>query len=236
MQGLASRTLFVVQADPPIEREAEFHQWYDEVHGPDAIGVGSFTRMSRYRAVGPGRPFAPFIALWDGNYADEAEAWGYIRPRAHALNDAGRVGDIASVRFALMMFLVRSGGAGAATAPVRSLTTVQNDWRAAEAAEPADRWWRRVGLDGAPPSSFRYLYSSDPAGRGPGYHLAVFEQAWTPDEAASAWPAIGTAGSSPTPPYRTIFTDPDAPVSAATDQRAPADAWVMHWEPLSVLP
>ena len=234
MQGSPSRTLFVVQADPPIGREAEFQQWYDEVHGPDALAMGSFTRMCRYRAVGPGQPFAPFIALWDGNYANEAEAWGYIRPRAHKLNDAGRVGDIASVKFALMMFLVQSGSGPAGR--VRSLTTVQNDWRQAETAETADRWWKRIGLDGAPASSSSYLYSSDPAGKGPGYHLAVFEQGATPAEAASAWAAIGTAGSSPTPPYRTIFTDPNAQLAEMTDQRPPADAWVMQWEPIAVQP
>ncbi|HLG88543.1 MAG TPA: hypothetical protein VKZ79_15255 [Alphaproteobacteria bacterium] len=234
MLGTASRTLFVVQADPPAGRVEEFQRWYDEVHGPDALKMGSFTRMCRYRAVGPGQATAPFLALWEGNYADEAQAWGYIRPRAHKLNDSGRVGDIASPRFALMTFLVNASG-GPGPRP-RALTTVQNDWREAAGAAPAEAWWKKAGLDAAPASIARFLYTSDPAGKGAGYHLAIFEQDCSPAEAAKAWAQVGAPGSSPAPAYRTIFTDPNAPVAEIQDARPRAEAWVMHWEPLTVQP
>jgi len=236
MHAKATGTLFVVQAEPPAAREAEFHRWYDTVHGPDALGNGSFTALRRYRAAGPGKPFAPFLALWEGDYANEAEAWGYIRPRAHGLHAAGRVDDIASVRFALMTFLADAQRIGDPRTPVRCLTTVQNDWRRSDTAEPAKEWWARMGLADAPPSLSRYLYSSDPAGRGAGFHLALFEQAAQPAEAAAAWAGFGTAGSSPTPPYRTIFQAADAAPAAAVDTSDTADAWVMHWEPIAALP
>ena len=47
------RALFVVFANPKPEHEAEFNRWYDEVHGPDALGNGSFTALHRFRAIGP---------------------------------------------------------------------------------------------------------------------------------------------------------------------------------------
>ena len=70
-----SSTLFVVVCEPPAEHEAEFNRWYDEVHGPDALENGSFHKMRRYRAVGPGYCPAHYVNLWDGDYQSEAEAW-----------------------------------------------------------------------------------------------------------------------------------------------------------------
>jgi len=235
MLGSASRTLFVVFADPPAGKDEEFRQWYDEMHAPDAFENGSFTALTRYRKAGPGKTIAPYLALWEGDYPDEAEAWGYIRPRAHALNKEGRVKDVAGTRFALMSFFVRATNAAGAGARPKALTTVQNDWRGWADAPEAEDWWRQAGLDAAPPSSASYLYTSDPAGRGPGFHLAVFEQDCTPEEAATRWAGIGAPGGSPTPPYRTIFADPNSPLEAE-DPSPRASAWVMHWQPITVLP
>ena len=47
-------TLFVAFVDPPPERDAEFNEWYDTIHGPDALANGSFTALHRFRAVGAG--------------------------------------------------------------------------------------------------------------------------------------------------------------------------------------
>lgn len=146
-------TLFVALADPPEGREDEFHEWYDTVHGPDALENGSFTAVHRFRAVGPGHRAAPFLALWEGRFASEAEAWGYIGPRAQALREAGRVGDIASVRFAIMLFAV--GGLdvrepGQPCEPVAALTTVQNDWRHPESVVDPVNWCQRFAPASGP--------------------------------------------------------------------------------------
>ena len=224
-------TLFVALADPPPEREAEFNEWYDTMHGPDALANGSFTAMHRFRAVGDGHRAAPYLALWEGRFQSEAEAWAYIGPRAQALRDAGRAGDIASVRFALMMFRATSLR-GSPCEPVRSLTTVQNDWRDVTDAPDGAAWWDATGLD-AIDAPARWLVSSDPAGRGAGYHLAVFAHDADAAEAAatSGSAGLGTPGMSPLPPYETIFgaTQGDADDEAPP----PAPAWVMHWEPVA---
>jgi hypothetical protein len=43
-------TVFVVFADPSADREAEFNNWYDTIHGPDALANGSFTGCT---GIGP---------------------------------------------------------------------------------------------------------------------------------------------------------------------------------------
>src|SRR3954454_8207622 len=221
-------TVFIAFADPAPERDAEFNEWYDTVHGPDALANGSFTALHRFRAVGDGHHAAPYLALWEGRFESEADAWAYIRPRAQALREAGRAGDIASVRFALMMFRAASLR-GSPCEPVRSLTTVQNDWRDVAGAPDAAAWWDATDLD-AVDAPARWPVSSDPAGHGAGYHLGVFAH----PEPVADLPALAaslTFGMSPLPPYETIF----GPTAGddANDTRAPAAAWAMRWEPIT---
>jgi hypothetical protein len=223
-------TLFVVLADPPAADVDEFHRWYDEVHGPDALGNGSFVALSRFAAAGPGFVAAPFLAFWEGTFPDETEAWAHIRPRAMELRAAGRAGEIASVTFAIMLVRARTFVSSATTEPVRSLVTVQNDWRQAGGAVPVEQWWHDVGLDRAPASETTWLVTSDPEGRGAGFHLAAFASSRTVEENLAAWHGVGAAGMSPVPPYTNIFGIPGA---VAVDEPAPQPAWTMHWRPLT---
>jgi hypothetical protein len=221
-------TVFVAFADPPLEREAEFNDWYDTVHGPDALANGSFTALHRFRAVGDGHRAAPYLALWEGRFGSEAEAWAYIAPRAQALREAGRAGDISSVRFALMMFRAVSLR-GSPCEPVQSLTTVQNDWRDVAGATDAEAWWAATGFD-AIDAPARWLVTSDPAGRGAGYHLGVLAHVESAADLPPlpAGPALGT---SPLPPYETIFGATAG--DDADEAPPPAHAWAMLWEPIT---
>jgi hypothetical protein len=230
LAAVTPSTVFVAFADPADDRDAEFNQWYDTVHGPDALANGSFDAMHRFRAVGDGHRAAPYLALWEGRFESEAEAWGYIGPRAQALRDAGRAGDIASVRFALMTFRAATPG-GSQCERVRALTTVQNDWRDVTRAPDAQSWWDATGLE-AVDAPARWLVTSDPAGKGTGYHLAVFAHA-EPVTDLPPLPAGLTPGSSPLPPYETIFGATAGDADAEAPAPGPAPAWVMHWEPIT---
>jgi hypothetical protein len=232
LESQTPSTVFVALADPGPERDAEFNEWYDTIHGPDALANGSFTAMHRFRAVGDGRRSAPYLALWEGRFESEAEAWAYIGLRAQALREAGRAGDIASVRFALMMLRAASLR-GSPCEPVQSLTTVQNDWRDVAEVPDAQSWWEATGLD-AIDAPARWLVSSDPAGRGAGYHLGVFAH---PESVAdlSPLPAGLADGSSPLPPYETIFGATAGDDDDAGEAPAPAAAWAMRWEPITSL-
>jgi hypothetical protein len=232
-----SPSVFVVLAEPSPEQEADFHHWYDQIHGPDAIENGSFTALHRYRAVGPGWQQARYLAVWQGRFRSEPEAWDYIRPLAKGLRAAGRVGEVASVVWALMMLEGPAPGHEIGNDQLGALTTVQNDWRFPDPDQSVTDWWKASGLDDAPADGRVQLYTSDPDGGGGGYHLALFEQAAND---VDAWRGIGVAGMSPTPPYRTIFaevTEGSDPLARSGPEGAPgpAPAWVMHWEHVTSL-
>ena len=207
--------MFVVLAEPSPEQEADFHDWYDKIHGPDALENGSFSALHRYRVAGPGWVQARYLAVWQGRYRSEPEAWDYIRPRAKGLRAAGRVGEVASVVWALVLLAAPGFGDEQATGdqaaggsrpvahhgPERLARTRTR--RSARPIGGRHRDWttpRRMGGS--------QLYTSDPGGGGGGYHLALFENAGNAADAVKAWQGIGEAGMSPTPPYRTIFAEP----------------------------
>jgi hypothetical protein len=216
---------FVVWAVPQDGAAAEVARWYDEVHGPDAIGNGSFVALHRYAAAGPGFRTAPILAVWEAPFASEVEAWAYIGPRAQELRAAGRVSDHYAVAWATMSLVV---DAAVSDRPVATLTTVQNDWR--HPGGDARAWLDGIAVPAVHHSM--HLITSDPEGKGPGRHLALFESELDVDTVTAAWAGVGSEGSSPTPPYVTIFAaDGDEPPPAPGADLPRSDAWVMHWVP-----
>jgi hypothetical protein len=228
LEAKTPRALFVVFANPTPEHEPEFNRWYDEIHGPDALGNGSFSALHRFRAKGPDYRGTPYLALWEAPYDSEAEAWAYIGPRAQALREAGRAGgEIASVRYALML-IAASMGHGSGLDSVGSLVTFQNDWRDTATAPPARTWWHALPPE-AVEAPLRWLVTSDAEGRGAGHHLAILAY---PDASPAVAPGLSAginAGMSPLPPYHTIFG-----TTVGTDETAVprSPAWRMTWEPV----
>jgi hypothetical protein len=215
---------FIVWSTPNPGIGDEYHTWYNEVHLPDAIENGSFVAMHRYESVGPGYYAAPFLSIAEADYGSEAEAWAAVRPRAQALRDAGRIDDLYRVDFAAMLITVDTD---VSFHPVETLTTVQNDWR--DPGGDARSWLSSIAVPEASPRSMQ-LFTTDPHGRqGPGRHLALFESNTALDETVAAWSRVGSAGSSPMPPYTTLFGVEGAPRG---DQPPLAATWVQHWRHL----
>jgi hypothetical protein len=224
MLGHHARMAFVVWSTPHSGVSDEYHRWYNEVHLPDAIRNGSFVAMHRYEAFGPGYRAAPYLSIAEADYGSEAEAWAAVRPRAQSLHDGGRIEDLYRVDFAAMLLTVE---ADVTSHPVETLTTVQNDWR--HPAGDALGWLATVAVPPGSPRSMQILTTDSRGARGAGRHLALFETPATLDEAVACWSGVGQAGSSPLPPYTTIFgVEGDAPRA----QPAPAPAWVAHWRHL----
>jgi hypothetical protein len=74
------------------------------------------------------------------------------------------------------------------------------------------------------------LLTTDPDGdRGPGRHLGLFESVSDVDATVAAWSGTGTPGSSPLPPYTTIF---GVEGSTPPVDMPEADLWVAHWRHL----
>jgi hypothetical protein len=224
MFGHTARMAFVVWSTPYEGVSEEFQRWYDEVHLPDAINNGSFVAMHRYEAVGPGYRAAPYLSIAEADYGSESDAWASVRPRAHALHEAGRIDNLYRVDFATMLLTIDTA---VSEHPVETLTTVQNDWRN-PAGDAAD-WMGTFAPPGLPPQSMQLL-TTDPQGeRGPGRHLALFESPTSLDDTVSAWDGVGAAGSSPLPPYTTLFGVEGA---ERADQPDPEPVWVAHWRHL----
>ena len=224
MFGQRARMAFVVWSTPYPGVTDEYHRWYNEVHLPDAIKNGSFVAMHRYETAGPGYCAAPYLSIAEADYGSEAEAWASVRPRAQSLHDGGRIQDLYRVDFATMLLTV---DADVSSHPVGTLTTVQNDWR--HPGGDASAWLAGIGVPPAAPRSVQLL-TSDPDGeRGPGRHLALYESPSGPDEALAAWTGVGAAGSSPLPPYTTLF---GVVGEAPPAQPARAPVWVAHWRHL----
>lgn len=52
------------------ERDAEFNEWYNEVHSKDLLSLPTMRSMTRYRAQqqitpGGGEPFHKYLAIYD---------------------------------------------------------------------------------------------------------------------------------------------------------------------------
>jgi len=222
--GHTARMAFAVWSTPHPGMTDDFERWYNEVHLPDAIENGSFVAMHRYEAVGPGYRAAPYLSIAEADYGSEVEAWAAVRLRAQSLHDAGRIDDLYRVDFATMLLTVATD---MVDHPVSTLTTVQNDWRHPHG--DATDWLESVPVPPGAPRSLQLL-TTDPDGeRGPGRHLALFESASGIEATVAAWSSTGAPGSSPLPPYTTIFgvegSAPPADVPAA-------DPWVAHWRHL----
>jgi hypothetical protein len=232
MLGYVPQCVFMVFASPPPDRVEELDHWYQVIHGPDALANGSFNALRRYRCVS--NPNAPFVALWEGEWSSDTDAWDYIAPRARELHDAGRIGDIPSADWASMTFTTKLLSTPVDVQPVRSMTMVQSDWYHPDRDLSLSAWAHAVGVDaddvGGPWHS-RYLYSADPLVEA-GLHVAFFESNYEVDEVAEQWSSIGAPGPSPTRPFKGLFEE------RGQDGPPPphVPVYVSHWVPIANLP
>ncbi|TML19631.1 MAG: hypothetical protein E6G39_01335 [Actinobacteria bacterium] len=231
MLGYAPRCVFMVFANPPADRVDELHHWYQVIHGPDAIENGSFNALRRYRCVS--NPDAPLLALWEGEWSSDKAAWDFIAPKAKALHESGRIGDIPSADWASMTFTSEPPCAPLATEPVGSMTMVQSDWYYPVREQSLAAWAKDSGLDadrvGGPWHS-RYFYSADPLVEA-GLHAAFFESAAEVADVTEAWSPFGAPGPSPTRTFKGLFEE------RGKDGLVPshAPAYVSHWEQIATL-
>lgn len=233
MLGYVSNCVFMVFASPPAGRATELQEWYDVIHGPDALENGSFNALSRWQCVS--NPGAPFLALWEGEWRDDADAWGYIRPLAIQLHHDGRIGDIPSSDWAQMTFAGEPAGR-AVREPVRTLTMVQSDWYHTAGSRSLAEWAHDVGVDrddvGGGTWHSKYFYAADAAVER-GLYAAFFESREFPGKVAPGWAGFaGEFGPSPTRPYKGLFESrgEGRPVPK------PAECYISHWVQIGALP
>ena len=145
MLGYVPRCVFMVFAQPAADRVDELYDWYQVIHGPDALANGSFNALRRYRCVS--NPNAPFVALWEGEWAEPEDAWTTSR-RERELHDAGRIGDIPSADWASMTFTSKLLSTPVDVQPVRSMkVTVESHCRYHPDRDQSLSAGHAVGLD-----------------------------------------------------------------------------------------
>ena len=69
------KTLFVVRSNPIAGREADFNDWYSQVHLPEVLQIDGFLSAQRFRLndtqMVPGQSFG-YMALYEINSQDVA--------------------------------------------------------------------------------------------------------------------------------------------------------------------
>jgi hypothetical protein len=70
-----SAGLFYVYTEPGTVDEAEFHDWYDNEHGPARLAVPRFRGVQRYRALDEQKP--TWLALYELDSPEVIDSPGY---------------------------------------------------------------------------------------------------------------------------------------------------------------
>jgi hypothetical protein len=124
MYGVSSPCMLLVFSNPRPGADEALARWYMEVHGPDALGNGTFSALHRYEAVGDYD--ARFLALWEGSFTSLDEARSQMVPKAGGLRDRGRITPDLMVVWSSLEFLTAAAPSGE-RAPVSTLTLVKGD-------------------------------------------------------------------------------------------------------------
>ncbi len=59
------RVILVVGTNPPPGKEAEFNEWYDNVHVPMLLKAPGMVRATRYQLVGEGDEYPRYLAIYE---------------------------------------------------------------------------------------------------------------------------------------------------------------------------
>lgn len=168
----------MVFSNPAEGQAEELDRWYWEVHGPDSFANGTFQALHRYRAFGAYE--ATNLALWEGRFTSLQEAKDYIIPRAHALNEQGRVTPSLNVVWSTLLFERDASLALPPGQEVATLTLVE-------------------GGDVSLADANTYRYSD----------VIFLESGESPDVVAARCRPAGAEGVAPHGTYRNIFSTPD---------------------------
>ena len=82
---MADRIIQVTACDIQTEHQAEFHQWYNQVHLPEVLACPGWRSAARFESL-DGQP--QFLAIyeldnadaWDTPEFERAKGWGPIAP------------------------------------------------------------------------------------------------------------------------------------------------------------
>src|SRR5439155_18374050 len=69
-----------VQTRPvSLERESDYHRWYDETHLPEILAFDGFVAARRFEPIGDD---GPFIAIYEMDAGDLEQVWAQVAEAA----------------------------------------------------------------------------------------------------------------------------------------------------------
>jgi len=227
----ARPVMYAVFSSPLPGRGAEYEQWYDEVHAPDALALGVFRAARRFAAVGPSR--AAFLTLWESDDADAEAALERVRPAARALRARGRVWPVQEILFHQFLRLRDASGSATDAEPERALTTLLGCW-AEPAADAAFRSW--CAALAAHPGGPLAAYGSRREYAASGKTLVLLGSGRPAQGLSELWSGHAEPGLPPFGEPTPIFRGGESPQRYAVPERVSADrlarlrpGWAAHW-------
>jgi hypothetical protein len=215
--------------------EADFRSWYADMHRPDSFDLGLFEAASRQRAASPSS--AEWLTLWEAGYRDTETALEKIRPAAGQLREQGRVLPVLDVVFQQFLQRVRVD-APCAKAPVRTMTSLQNDWSRPAAGQSFDEWWSEAVIRVDAPVDAHHschAYAAfDLDDQSAGKFLVLLESDRAPADVEEDWRPTGRASLTAFGPATPVYPEPGTPARApGRGDASPAARralHVVHWE------
>ena len=189
-----SAGLFYVYTEPGTVDEAEFHDWYDNEHGPARLTVPGFRGVLRYRALDEQKP--TWLALYELDGPEVIDSPGYKALAGQASErDKAVMAALGTLERRVFEQISEDGSPAGRPAPV--ILTVSLSVPAESEADLAAWYteehipmllqvpgWRRIrryrlvrGLDGPGPEPSSFLALHELAGpevlEEPGYRAAI---------------------------------------------------------------
>lgn len=170
-------------------REDEFNKWYSETHLPDITSTGLFKDAARFENVEPKPGEAKYLAFYETDAEDLAEARTSLTALIGGLREAGRSSDLTDM---VGGGIHRSIGPESTAAKGRSVTgllLVSTDCKDAAKEEEFNTWYNEVHVRdilGLGLFHSAYRFENPNPGEVLGKYLAVYETDKDPAEAAAA--------------------------------------------------
>ncbi len=79
-------------SDP--EKEAEYNDWYNNIHLPDVLETPGVVRATRYENTDPGESEAKFVAIYEIETADIDAFMNALNENIQKKREAGRMNDL----------------------------------------------------------------------------------------------------------------------------------------------
>ncbi len=170
-------------------REDEFNRWYDQTHLPDITGTGLFQDAARFENVAPKPGQAKYLALYETNAEDLAEARRSLSELTAGLREAGRSSDLTDLVGGGLHRRIGSLSSAAAGRPVTGLLFVSTDCNDAAREDEFNRWYDELHVPdilGLGLFHSAYRFENPNPGELLGKYLAVYETDQDPVAAAEA--------------------------------------------------